>query len=131
MKVYCTYCSRKKDEAPGLLPAIKRYMGGIIKDVHAKAIIENVELFILSGRFGFIHCEAKIPWYNQRLKDDQVPKLVEKLRWQLTNYEISELTYYTELPEDHLLLKPYNKAIEQACRENDIKFEKRFWTKEG
>jgi hypothetical protein len=86
-------------------------------------------LFILSGKFGFIHCETKIPCYDSRLKSNQVPEIVVKLKWQLANYGISHLAYFTELPEDDPLLKPYKCAIEQACRATDVKFEKHFWTK--
>lgn len=131
MNVYCTYCSRKKDSTPRLLPAIERYNSTRIKGIYEKATIDNVELFILSGKFGFIHCETKIPCYDFCLKSNQVPEIVVKLKWQLANYGISHLAYFTELPEDDPLLKPYKCAIEQACKAADVKFEKHFWTKEG
>lgn len=129
MKVYCTYCSKKKDKAPGLLPAIDRYKDDRIIGVHRKAKSNNVELFILSGKFGFIHSDTKIPWYDLLLETNQVPVIVDRLKWQLASYGVTELTWYTELPEDNSKLKPYNCAIEQACQANRVKFEKRFWAK--
>ncbi|MEW6049725.1 MAG: DUF6884 domain-containing protein [Candidatus Zixiibacteriota bacterium] len=129
MRVFCTFCSKDKSDASGLLPAIDRYLSDRIRGVHECAIADKVELFILSGKYGLIHCDTKIPWYDQFLNVDQRPKIIQQVKWQLADYSITQVTYYTRLPEDDPRYTPYNRVIEEACRSCDIILEKRFWIK--
>lgn len=128
MKAYCTYCSCKKQKNGWLLPAIERYNSRRIKSIHGKAESDGVELFILSGRFGFIHCETRIPLYNQLLTSEEVPGIVDKLKWQIENYGISEIVYYAKVKVDDGKLKPYGCAIKQACHDIRVTFSNQIWT---
>jgi hypothetical protein len=44
MRVYCTYCSRQKDDSPGMLAAFRRYQSRRIDRVRAMAQGAGAEL---------------------------------------------------------------------------------------
>lgn len=67
-------CSARKTNNPGLIPAIDRYDGHFFR-VFKKALREgyaqNVQLTILSSRFGLLNTHTLIPDYDQRMTPEQ------------------------------------------------------------
>lgn len=63
--LYITYCSKKKNKTfDKLLEAITRYESERIEKIHNKAKEYGAEFRILSGFFGLISPDEKIPYYN-------------------------------------------------------------------
>lgn len=123
MRIFCTYCSKDKDGSAQLLPAYLRYLSPRIDKVYKEAKAKGLELFILSGKFGLIHSDTKIPDYNQLLKFEEVTQIIKRLSVQLTNYNIDDILYYTKSPDQDVLIRPYLYAIEIACGCNNVGFQ--------
>ncbi|NET55020.1 MAG: hypothetical protein F6K47_02080 [Symploca sp. SIO2E6] len=70
MEYICTTCSKDKRTDEVLLPASQRYISRRIKFVVNESIRLNKPLIILSGKYGLIDSELKIPWYDQKLTTD-------------------------------------------------------------
>lgn len=63
-------CSRKKRKTEVFLPAIERYDGGWIRLIRKhilsdKDILKNLDVYILSGRYGLIPIDYPVPYYNE------------------------------------------------------------------
>ena len=70
-KLLLIACSNRKVRTKGLLPALERY-DGVTYRVIRKAMREgyfppNVDIKILSAKFGLIGAETEIPYYDQRM----------------------------------------------------------------
>lgn len=64
-------CSDKKNTQPGLLPAIQRYKGawyGVINKLNREGDLpENLDVFIISAKYGLINSEMLIENYEQKM----------------------------------------------------------------
>jgi hypothetical protein len=61
-------CSERKNLSASPLPAIQRYDGPFFR-VARRGLADAPEtaVFVLSARFGLVHGDAEIPWYDQPL----------------------------------------------------------------
>ncbi len=123
MIVYSTYCAALKKDTRELLPAIERYRSARIATVYQKAIEQGVPCYILSGKFGWLSIDEKIPYYDHLLLEREVPKHVPLVAAQIKLTAPSKIVYFTRPLESDLNLKSYLKCIEDACRQNDIELE--------
>lgn len=78
-KLLLIACSNRKVRTKRLLPAIERY-DGVNYRVIRKAIREgyfppNVDIKILSAKFGLIDAQTRIPYYDQRMTKGRVAEL--------------------------------------------------------
>lgn len=78
-KLLLIACSNRKRRDKRLLPAIERY-DGVTYRVIRKAIREgyfpaNVDIKILSAKFGLIDAQAPIPYYNQKMDKRRAEEL--------------------------------------------------------
>jgi hypothetical protein len=76
-------CSSRKDPRPGLLPAETRYTGVFFRVV-SKARRESywpsdLELAIISARYGFLTASSPIEWYDQKLNRARALELREEV----------------------------------------------------
>ncbi len=117
MKIICTICSRNKDEAPGLVPAVKRYTGKHIPFAEALAKKSGPPLFFLSGKYGLISGQENIPYYDYRLEEDRLGELVKIIVGQIRKNKISEIEFYYEDKPSWVI---YRRAIESAAEEAGI-----------
>ncbi len=117
MKIVATICSRKKKEDPELLPAHERYLGLHVAAVNAIAKEQFTDFYILSGKYGLISGDEKIPNYDYLLEEKAVDDLVEIVVRQIAEAGITEIAFYTE---DNPNWKPYEKTITQAAARADI-----------
>ncbi len=87
-KLLLVACSQRKLRTKGLLPAIERY-DGVNYRVIRKAMREgyfppNVDIKILSAKFGLIDAQERIPWYDQRMNKERAvelnPKVMQRLK---------------------------------------------------
>ena len=74
----CTICSRDKDPAKGLLPAIRRYRSERIGRIYEKAKRAGAVFAILSGKFGLLPAEEPIPYYDKLLTEADIGPVSEK-----------------------------------------------------
>jgi len=109
-------CSQRKRSDPGLIPAIERYDGGhfrVLRKAKADGYWpENLDVLILSAKYGLITSHTPIEYYDQRMTSDQARQLnaqtVEKLRcsWGQCSYD----EVYVDLGQG------YYAAIEEIIR---------------
>lgn len=113
--VICTYCSARKDQTEGMLPASARYISERISHVQEVARQSEQRFCILSGEFGLLESDQPIPWYDHLLIPEEVPALVEKVAAQLVEKKIAQVDYYTRSLEVDPNSAPYTNTLEAAC----------------
>jgi hypothetical protein len=124
MKIYCTPCCKEKRDTKELLDAIERYQSDRIRAVFEQSKSDKVELRILSGKFGLLKPQDKIPFYDHPLTAKEIPSLKERVKQQLREQGIDAVVFFSktqETPE----WKPYVDVMTQACAELGIVLERR------
>ncbi|HSM16459.1 MAG TPA: hypothetical protein VK845_05605 [Gemmatimonadales bacterium] len=124
MELVCTTCSKRKRRAPGLLPARHRYLSKRIRYVLSLAEHGSRLAAILSGRYGLLAPDDRIPWYDQVLAPDGVEVLLPRLIEQLRSLGATSAVFYAQ-PPSTAGWEPYHEALEQACRRLGIRLEVR------
>lgn len=119
MEYICTTCCKEKrvDENP--LPAIDRYLSPRIQFVFAESRRLNKPFIILSGKYGLLEADDKIPWYDKKLMAEEVDQLVPTLVAQLTQKGITKIIFCAR-PRTTPGWEPYYEAIERACAQLGI-----------
>ena len=113
--VVITICSREKRQDKGLLPTYERYLGEHVKIAKDEAEKIKQDLYILSGLYGLIPADQKIPYYDYFLEQKAVQSLTEKVKGQLKTESIGEIIFYTK-PK----WTTYNQVITDAAKELGI-----------
>lgn len=120
MEVFCTYCSKEKDEMIDLLPAIHRYKSKRIRKINEAANLLGFPMFILSGEYGLICTDSKIPYYDHLLLQNEVQSLVkEKVEPQLRERDINKIFFFLNPSDPNI--KPYIDTISEACKLDNTK----------
>jgi hypothetical protein len=123
MTLHITYCSKDKDRTRKDLPAIERYDSERIDRVKAYADERSEEFAILSGKYGLTYPDEKIPFYDELLREKDIPELITGLKNFLQAQNPEKVTYHTKKVEGRRI--PYFKLIRHASDTLDIEFEKR------
>ncbi len=113
MEYFCTTCSKRKRRTPQLLPARKRYLSRRIRFVWRESRKLNKPLLILSGKYGLLDPDKKIPWYDQALLPDVAEALAQKAAQQLRARGATSLRFYA-LPRNTRGWPPYYAVIKKA-----------------
>ncbi|EKE00246.1 MAG: hypothetical protein ACD_22C00069G0005 [uncultured bacterium] len=111
MHYYITTCCKEKETKSKLLPAIDRYLNPRIKQVYNLSIKDNIEFLILSGKYGLLKPEDKIPYYDQILLDRQVQNIVDTIIAQSIFTKGDCITVFGKHESEHPSWKPYYDAI--------------------
>ncbi len=114
MKCLCTTCCKRKRRDAQPLPARKRYLSRRIRFVLQESRRLKTPLLILSGKYGLLTPEQKIPWYDRALLANEVESLSRKLVQQLSRREVSSVVFYAR-PRKTAGWQPYYAALETAC----------------
>ena len=122
MKIYCTYCSARKDNSSSILPAIKRYKSNRITSIYDLAIKSKIPFYIFSGKYGILHAEDPIPYYNTLLKPSKVTGHSNTVAEQLKKLEISELIFYSKSTQEDPNIKPYIECMKLATEKARVDF---------
>jgi len=89
-------CSDKKNIEPDLLPAIQRYKGawyGVINKLKREGNLpNNLDILIISARYGLINSEILIENYDQKMDYTRAKELNEPILSKLKNI-ISTTSY--------------------------------------
>ena len=112
MRVAVTICSRQKNEDVELLPACRRYTGEHIANTEKIAQELGLPFFILSGKYGLLPADEKIPNYDYHLETSTIDDLAEVMEEQLRKFNVNEIEFYTEGKESWI---PYETALKKAA----------------
>lgn len=123
MTLHMTYCSKDKDRTRKDLPAIERYDSDRIDKIKALAEKRDEDFAILSGKYGLIGPEEKIPFYDELLRERNIPQLITGVRNFLESHNVDKVIYHTRKVENER--KPYFKLVKNACEGLNIELEKR------
>ena len=89
-------CSNSKDPRPGLLPALERYTGAwyqVIKKLkRERRFPDNLDILIISAKYGLIDSDTEIENYDQKMKLPRARELRESILNKLTDI-LSETRY--------------------------------------
>jgi len=122
MKLHVTYCSKNKDRTRKDLPAIERYQSQRIEKVKALADEKSEKFAILSGKYGLIGPKKEIPFYDELLREKNIPELLTGVKSFLQTKNVEKVIYYTKKVENER--RPYFKLIKIACDATGVEFEK-------
>lgn len=114
MEYLCTTCCKRKRRDAQPLPARKRYLSRRIRFVLQESRRQKTPMLILSGKYGLLEPDQKIPWYDQALLANEIDNLAQKLAQQLARREVSSVVFYAR-PRKNVGWRPYYAAIEAAC----------------
>ena len=83
-----TNCTLKKNKNKGLMPAFERYLPSPNFKIFWNYVFDlPVEIGILSAKFGLIDWSKRIPYYERKLKKNEIPILVKDLEEKLKQYD--------------------------------------------
>lgn len=122
MTVFCTYCSNEKDKSKFPLPAIQRYQSERIQSVYDAASVLDFKFLILSGKYGLLESDYRIPYYDHLLIDPEVSQHALLIADQLKNQKIKSLVFFAVHPDIDPDVLPYIKAIEKACEQVSVDY---------
>ena len=131
MVLYATYCSAEKDGAAGVLPAIERYQSDRISGVCLAADGAGVRFGILSGEFGLISSDHPLPYYDHLLHPNQIEEMAERVHHTLTEWNISEVHWFSVAFEMDPNVKRYQSVMEKAAAKMGADFQLTLWEPAG
>ena len=131
MVLYATYCSAEKDGADGLLPAIERYQSDRISGVCRAAKPAGARFGILSGEFGLISSDHPLPYYDHLLQENQITQMAERVQNTLTEWQISEVQWFSVAFEMDPNVKRYQSVMEHAAEQAGVTFQLTLWEPTG
>lgn len=83
-------CSRRKINTPGRMPAFERYDGQsyriIRKAIREGCFPDNLDILIISAKFGLLSWDAEIKDYNQLMSKEQAHKLRPSIQKNLESF---------------------------------------------
>jgi hypothetical protein len=125
MEFLCTICCKDKRTDSGLLPAMDRYLSERIAFVYQESLRLRKPMLILSGKYGLLRPEDPIPWYDQKLVMEAVPKIIPIITAQLKEKGVIQITFYCH-PKTDKNWYPYHAVLEQACQKQDVEISYQF-----
>ena len=123
MKIYCTTCSKSKEDSHELIESIKKYKSERIISIYQKSKEDKVEFRILSGKFGLLGSKEKIPNYDELLTMDKIPQLKELIKKQIALENIDYIVFFIGDVKQDPNNKNYIDLIKKVCFESNIKLE--------
>jgi hypothetical protein len=131
MLLFATYCSADKDGAAGNLPAIERYVSDRINGVCANAQGAQARFGILSGMYGLISADHPLPYYDHLLQTDQIEAMVTTVQSTLTEWEVTEVRWFSVAFEMDPNVRRYRDVMAQAAHAANARFELTLWEPTG
>jgi len=126
MKIYCTICCKEKRNDKEPIESINRYISERIKSIYEKSKKDAVEFRILSGKFGLLKLNEKIPNYDYQLFAKKVPEMVQIVCKQLSSQNIGKVIFFAGNPKLNPDWKPYINLIQKSCSNLDIFLEMKY-----
>ena len=123
MTLHITYCSKDKDRTRKNLSAVDRYNSDRIDKVKKLAENNEAQFAILSGKYGLIDPYEEIPFYDELLREKDIPQLITGVKNFLESKNIERVIYHTKEVKGER--RPYFKLLKNACDTLEIEFEKK------
>lgn len=114
LRLNVTYCTNRKRNDAGLLPARERYLSSRID--FALKNFDNTWIF--SGKYGLIHPDTPIEDYDHLFQVEEVPMMLPKLVEQLPA-DVDEIMFL----EQNLTQPQYRVVIQRLADTVGIKFQ--------
>ena len=117
MLVYCTICCKEKKTNKEPIDSINRYISNRIKFVFEKSQKDSAEFRILSGKYGLLKPNDKIPWYDKKLEFSDISALKKIVKKQILKQNICKIVFFGKDKKKNPDWEPYYNLIENACSE--------------
>lgn len=109
-----TNCTGKKDENERLLTAYRRYLPSPVFKAFWNQVYDlPVEIKILSAKYGLIDFSKYIPYYDYKMREEDVAKFVDELEKKLCRYD---KIFFTGLGF-------YRKAVDKVRQQTNLNIE--------
>jgi hypothetical protein len=123
MKVYATYCSAEKVNTQHPVAAIELYKSQRIDHILWLAKQDDHQFVILSGKYGIVDTEEKIPYYDHLLTSHEVINHSSLVANQIKKKGITEVQFYVgDINRDKNILT-YIECISFAALKANITLE--------
>ncbi len=119
--ILATYCTgQKNNNITSQVPACKLYRSDRIDAVSNAAGNLDLPFYILSGKYGLIHSDEKIDFYDHMLSDEEVEKHANLIASQIKDNGISSILYFINSSKIDPLNKAYINCMKQAASITNI-----------
>ncbi len=115
----CTICCKRKRRDPDPLPAIHRYISKRIQYVFAESKRLDLPFAILSGKYGLLDADDRIPHYDHLLVADGIATLVARVAERFVTRGATSILFYAR-PRETDGWAPYYSVLENACTQRQI-----------
>lgn len=126
-KIVITSCSQRKKTNENLLPAIERYDGPhfYLLRKFLKQSADDLEIYILSAKFGLLAYKTKIPFYEQKLTKEQSADLSVIALAQINQiFKKSKKQKEIFVNLGSLYLEAFEPALSRISKTNSITYAK-------
>lgn len=120
MKVYSTYCSSSKVNTKQPVAAKELYKSQRIDYIFQLAKKNDHQLFILSGKYGLLESQRKIPYYDHLLTPKEVTSHSDIVAKQLLENGITEILFYARDKNLDKNIQTYIDCISLAAKKVNI-----------
>lgn len=120
MTVFCTYCSKEKDDSPGKMKALDRYQSDRIQSVYAASVKLDYPFYILSGQFGLLKHSDLIDYYDHLLTVDEVEGHSMLVAEQFEKLQIKSIVVFGDSIEADPNLNAYYDCIRMASAKQNV-----------
>jgi hypothetical protein len=124
-RIVITSCSQRKKSDKHLLPAIERYDGPNFRLLrkYLSQSTDKLDIYVLSAKFGLLAYTTEIPFYEQKLSNQQFHELTEISRLQANQFFTE-----TEKPKEVFVnlgssyLQVFEPTLEKLAQTNSLTF---------
>jgi len=120
---FITHCCRRKSRKKGLLPARRRYLAGYVNDVLELSKSQGAGFLILSGKFGFLKENGKIPYYDKLLTYPDFDSLNRAVDRQYKKYKFKKAVFFHIDTKTDGKVRTYVDFIKEFSLRNNIAIE--------
>lgn len=118
-------CSQSKKFDKADLSAIQRYDGPSFRLLrrYLNQTNENLEIYILSAKFGLIRHQTSIPYYEQKLRNSEIEKLKENISKQKQNFfseTCERKSFFINLGKNYLQV--FECVLEELIKNSNAAF---------
>lgn len=120
MLAFCTYCSADKYYSDTAVPAIELYKSTRINKVLEMANQSNATFLILSGKYGIVHANEVISYYDHLLTPSEIENHSDLIASQIKLKNITMIEFYMNSVGRDKNIQIYVDCISKACAKASI-----------
>jgi hypothetical protein len=120
MTVFCTYCSKNKNQSSISMPAIDLYSSNRIKSTYKAAQHLGLTFCILSGKYGLVDAEQNIKHYDHLLIQEEVNDHAKLVSKQIHHKNITSMVFFQTPTVIDINNKAYIDCIKLATDISNI-----------